>query len=261
MSLARIRVVLVRPRHAGNVGGAARAMKNMGLHRLVLVAPEVQDLRTASATAVHAADVLAAATTTATLAEAVADCGLVVATSGRAHHTIPDAASPRALAATILAASARNDVALVFGPEDHGLSNDDLGHCHRVLTIPASAAYGSLNLAHAVLLCAYELFVAASPAADERVLATGSQLELLVAKLEAALGAIGYLQPDSAGHMMRSLRRMLGRAALDNREVQALLGVARQMAWAARARRVDQTAPGGMMNAPAGAPPKEDPRC
>jgi tRNA/rRNA methyltransferase len=236
MSLERVRVVLVRPQHAGNVGAAARAMKNMGLQHLVLVAPVAPDLCTANTMAVHASDVLAAHTTVATLAEAVAGCGLVVGTSGRASTSVPDAAAPRTLAPTILAASVHNDVALVFGPEDHGLSNDDLALCDRVLTIPASDDYPSLNLAQAVLLCAYELFVAAAPAAAERVLAPRARVELLLTKLEAALGAIGYLQPDSAAHMMRTLRRLLGRAALDEREVQALLGVAHQIAWAARPR-------------------------
>jgi TrmH family RNA methyltransferase len=243
MGLERVRVVLVRPQQAGNVGAAARAMKNMGLRHLVLVAPAAHDLRAATTMAVHAGDVLADHATAATLADAVAGCGLVVGTSGRARTSVPDAAAPRALAPTILAASVHNDVALVFGPEDHGLSNDDLGLCDRVLTIPASADYPSLNLAQAVLLCAYELFVAAAPAPTERVLAPRARVELLLAKLEGALGAIGYLQPDSAAHMMRTLRRLLGRAALDEREVQALLGVAHQIAWAARRRAAGPAAP------------------
>lgn len=236
--LARIRVVLVRPRGAGNVGAVARAMKNMGLARLVLVDPPPLDLPQATAMAVHAADVLAARQAVATLAGAVGDCGLVVGTSGRAGVAPPGTVAPRALAPAIVKAAAANDVALVFGPEDHGLSNDELARCHHVLAIPANDAYVSLNLAQAVLLCAYELFLATAAAARgptpaPRPLAASAHLELMYTKLETSLRKIGFLQPDSAVHVMRRLQRMLARAALDENEVQVLLGLARQIDWAA----------------------------
>jgi tRNA/rRNA methyltransferase len=238
MSLDRIRIVLVRPREAQNVGAVARAMKNMGLGRLVLVdAPELDEARAATL-AVHAGDVLAARTEAASLPAAVADCGLVVGTSGRATAARDAATTPRALAPVMLAAAAVNDVALVFGPEDHGLALEDLKLCHHVLTIPTSDAYGSLNLAQAVLVAAYELWSAAAPAAPSRELAPHQRLELLWTKLEEGLTAVSFLHGDEAPAMMRRLRRMLGRAALDDDEVQILLGVARQMRWAgALARR------------------------
>jgi len=252
MGLERVRVVLVRPQHAGNVGAAARAMKNMGLERLVLVAPQHWDPAQATTMAVHAADVLARLRRAESLAEAIADCGLVVGTSGRATATQLGALSPRTLAPEIVAASATNDVALVFGPEDHGLSNDDLARCQRVVSIPTADAYGSLNLAQAVLVCAYELLLAA--AADggtaaaaptgaaahggggTRTLAASERLELMYAKLETALRAIGFLHRDNATPMMRALRRTLGRAALDEQEAAVFLGLARQIAWVATAR-------------------------
>jgi TrmH family RNA methyltransferase len=241
MSLDRVRVVLVRPREAQNVGAVARAMKNMGLARLVLVdAPPLDEARAATL-AVHATDVLAARREAATLAEALADVGLAVGTSGRATATRDGAVEPRGLAPTIVAAAAVNEAALVFGPEDHGLALEELKLCQHVLAIPTSEAYASLNLAQAVLVCAYELRIAAAdpapPLLDRRALAPHERLELMYAKLEAGLAAVSFLHGEEAAVVMRRLRRMLGRAALDDEEVQMLLGVARQMQWAgARAR-------------------------
>jgi len=240
MGLDRIRIVLVRPREAQNVGAAARAMKNMGLARLVLVdAPGLDEARAATL-AVHADDVLAARREVATLADALADCGLIVGTSGRPTAARDGGTTPRALAPAVLAAAAMNDVALVFGPEDSGLTLEELKLCHHVLTIPTSEAYGSLNLAQSVLVVAYELWSAAAPDEPARVLAPHERLELLWSKLEAGLIAVSFLHGDEAPAMMRRLRRMLGRAELDDDEVQILLGVARQMTWAGtRARKND----------------------
>jgi tRNA/rRNA methyltransferase len=232
MSLDRIRIVLLRPRESQNVGAVARAMKNMGLAQLVLVDAGALDEARAATLAVHAGDILAARRDVATLDDALTGCGLVVGTSGRPTAARDGGTAPRALAPTIRAAAESNDVALVFGPEDHGLALEELKLCHHVLTIPTSDAYGSLNLAQAVLVCAYELWTAGVPADEARVLAPHERLELLYAKLEAGLTAVSFLHGDEAPAMMRRLRRMLGRAALDDDEVQILLGVARQMTWA-----------------------------
>ena len=250
MTLARIRIVLVRPQHPGNVGAAARAMKNMGLADLVLVAPMPLDVDAAAPMAVHARDVLARHRRVATLAEAIGDCGLVVATSGRLAGDT-GGVSPHALAATILDASAADEVALVFGPEDHGLSNDELMRCQRVITIPTAGDYASLNLAQAVLICGYELRLAAAarrddpappPALDAATeprsagrgaLAPAAFVEQMYAALERALRAIGFLHRDNGVHMMRAIRRLLGRAALDVYDTRILLGLARQISWIA----------------------------
>jgi TrmH family RNA methyltransferase len=210
-------------------------MKNMGLRHLVLVAPSSFDLTQAAAMAVHASDVLDGRCEAASLAEAVAGCGLVVGTCGRPAAALARGSAPRALAPEIVAACATNDVALVFGPEDHGLSNNDLALCQRVISIPASPVYDSLNLAQAVLVCAYEVLLAASRPLppSPRTLATSERLELMYASLEPALRAIGFLHRDNAEHMMRTLRLIFARAALDDREVQVLLGISRQIAWAA----------------------------
>ena len=216
-------------------------MKNMGLHDLAVVEGEALDESRAATLAVHAADVLGARRRVASLAEAIAGCGLVVGSSGRATATRDGGLAPRALAAGIVAAARVNDVALVFGPEDHGLALAELALCHRVVTIPSAEAYPSLNLAQAVLVCAYEVRVAAqdeSPTtAAVRALAPAERVALLCDKLEAGLAAIGFLNGDGTVATMRRLRRLAGRAALDDDEVQMLLGVARQMSWAgARAR-------------------------
>ncbi len=257
MSLARVRVVLVRPQHPGNVGAAARAMKNMGLAELVIVAATPLDVAAAAPMAVHAHDVVVAHRRVATLAEAIHDCGLVVATSGRIGSDVRGV-SPRELAPVIVAASAANEVALVFGPEDHGLSSDELMRCHRVLTIPAADDYPSLNLAQAVLVCAYELRLAAAArdvapgtesaasatppiasrpdaeSAQDIVLAPAGLGEHMYAALEQALYAIGFLHRDNGVHMMRVLRRLLGRAALDVYETRVVLALARQITWVAK---------------------------
>ncbi len=251
MSLGRIRVVLVRTRSCGNVGAVARALKTMGLHQLVLVAPRRPGGPGAVRMAVHAGDVLARARVVSSVAEAVADCGLVVGTTSRPSASRRGAIPPRAIAGEILAAATRQDVALVFGPEDHGLSNGELDLCHRLVTIPTSSAYRSLNLAQAVLVCVYELFVAAGAAVIPSTVpdrAPVHRLEFMFERLETGLGAIGFLHAGSARHMMAMLRRILGGASLDDHAVRVLLGMARQMQWAGvmagrpRAGRGDRSA-------------------
>jgi TrmH family RNA methyltransferase len=234
----RVRIVLVRPRHAGNVGAAARAMKNMGLGRLVVVDPYRFDLARAARMAVHARDVVGACRIVGSLADAVGDCGLVVGTTSRSSARERGAITPRAAAPEIVAAVARNDVALVFGPENHGLSNAELAVCQRVVRIPASAAYASINVAQAVLLCAYEIFLAAGDPTDDvpgeaGPRASSGRLEFMYARIEDALRAIGFLHPGNVTHMMGRVRRLLDRTAPGEADVQVLLGVVRQARWAA----------------------------
>jgi len=250
MSGTGVRVVLVRPRRGGNVGAVARAMKNMGLSDLVLVAPRTPVGVAAERMAAHARDLLRARRTVADLATALGDTTLAIGTVGR--ETTPRARprSPRDLAGEVIAAAKRGRVALVFGPEDHGLSNADLDRCQRLLSIPTSGDYASLNLAQAVLVCAYELRVAAdllggAPAKPpgtrrraERAAdvepATGAQREALLAHLESSLAAVGFLSPQNPAHIMRDVRALFGRAGLTRRDVKVWRGIARQVAWAAR---------------------------
>lgn len=234
-----IRIVLVRPQGADNVGAAARAMKNMGLRRLVLVEPAIRRLADASAMAVHARDVLEAARIAPSLAEAVADCCLVVGTTCRDGLYRADSCPPHELAPLIVARAERAPVALVFGPEDHGLSNEDLKLCQRLITIDTDPEYASLNLAQAVLLCCYELRRAcgAERPRDDLDLATSYEIELTLERLKAAFLEIGFLHRDNPDHIMFAFRRLLGRAGLEKRDARILMGVARQIEWYARQAR------------------------
>ena len=229
---APLRVVLVRPKSSGNVGSVARAMKNFGVDDLVLVAPRRYGVAAAEALAVHAVDLLQRSRTFDSLAEAVADCSWVVGTTCRAGSYRRRVLSARQAAAEIVSIGGSQPVALVFGPEDHGLSNDDLKICHELLTIPTHAAYASLNLAQAVLACLYEIFLARHPARQRGPkLATAGQLERMYENLGRALLDIGFLHEANPEHIMFAIRRTFGRAHLDEREMAIWLGVARQIAW------------------------------
>lgn len=260
--LTGVRVVLVRPRRGGNVGAAARVMKNFGLGELVLVAPRTRVGAVGERMAAHAKDVLRRRRTVATLDAAVADCTLVVGTAGRDFAHL-EALEPRALAPEIVAAAAQGKVALVFGPEDHGLANADLGRCQRLIRIPSDDAYPSLNLAQAVAVCAYELRLAtlaasggtAGSAAVKRPRgaarsrsgrdaahagsdgpASSSEREALVAHLADALDAVGFLSRQNPQHILADVRALFARAGVTRRDVQIWRGVARQVLWAARRR-------------------------
>ena len=236
-ALARIRVVLVGSQHPGNVGSAARAIKTMGLSRLVLAAPECEPGREAVALAAGADDVLAHAPVTASLADAVADCQLVLGCTARSRRVAMDAFEPRAAAAHAWSrANGGDEVALVFGRERTGLTNDELHLCHAAIHIPSNPAYGSLNLAMAVQVVAYEVRMAmlqrdAAPQApaprreDRDRPASHAQLEGFYGQLAETLDLIDFHKgrtPDSA---MRKLRRLFSRAALDEREVRLLRGI------------------------------------
>jgi len=235
MLLETVRIVLVRPRGAANVGAVARAMKNMGLRDLVLVQPAPMGSFWSRAMAAHADDVLRGMRRTESLHDAVGDCGLVVGTTCRGGLYRVAAESPRAAAPRIVAAAHANRVALVFGPEDHGLSNVDLKACHQLVTIPTAADYASLNLAQAVLVCCYEIFLASQAQATARpVLAPADRVAFMFQRLQDAFLSIGFLLADNPDHIMFALRRMLGRAELEERDVRIWLALARQIEWFGR---------------------------
>ena len=232
MPLSNFRVVLLRPKGSANVGSVARAMKNMGISDLALVQPALTDRFWSEAMAVHAEDVLRAHRSYTSLAEATADCGVVVGTTAHDGPYRASARAPRAAAVELVAAAQSNRIALVFGPEDHGLSNEDLKLCHQLLTIPADPGYPSLNLAQAVMVCCYELYLASSaPAEAATTLAPAQHASFVFQRLQEALLAIGFLKPDNTEHIMYSIRRMLGAAHMDDRDVSIWLGIARQIEW------------------------------
>ena len=236
----RIRIVLVGTQHPGNIGSAARAMKTMGLHRLVLVAPERYPHADASAMAAGADDVLAAAIQAPTLAEAVADCRLVLGCTARSRRVALDELLPAAAASRTLAtAAAGGEAALVFGRERTGLDNDELQLCHAAVHIPADPGYSSLNLAAAVQVLSYELRLAmlglravapaapqtAGPAPDGDVPASHAELEGFFAQLADTLEAIDFHKGRAPESAMRKLRRIFLRSNLDDRDVRLLRGV------------------------------------
>lgn len=230
----RLRIVLVGTQHPGNIGAAARALKTMGLARLVLVAPEQFPAEEASRRAAGADDLLADARVVATLAEGVADCRYVLGCTARSRRVQLEEFEPRQAAAQAVTMAAQGEVALVFGRERTGLTNEELQLCHAAVHIPANPEYSSLNLAAAVQVLAYELRLAlrgqaSSPAPESRhpddAPASHAQLEGFFAQLGQTLDEIDFHKgrtPDSA---MRKLRRLFLRADLSEQEVRLLRGV------------------------------------
>lgn len=238
----RLRIVLVGTQHPGNIGSAARAMKTMGISRMLLVAPLQFPHPDAYALAAGANDVLEAAIRVETLAEAVADCRLVLGCTARSRRIALEELHPRRAAAQGMAvAGAGDEVALVFGRERTGLENDELQLCHAAVHIPANPDYSSLNLAAAVQVLAYELRVAwsdalaeapaapagASKAAGDRTEppATHAELEGFFSQLAETLDAIDFHKGRTPATAMRKFRRLFLRADLDARDVRLLRGM------------------------------------
>ena len=230
MDTSDIRIVLVEPSHPGNIGAVARAMKNMGLEQLVLVNPRQFPHSEAIARASGADDVLANARVVATVAEAVAGCGFIVATTSRTRDQYFRVADVREAAERVLSESRRGPAAVLFGSERAGLTNEQLEAAHLLIRIPASEAYPSLNLAMAVQIVAYELFRArgvqidTAPAAGP--LAEPMEMERLYEHLAQVLEEIDFRDRTQGGtHLMARLRRLFQRAALDRNEVNILRGI------------------------------------
>jgi len=226
-----VRIVLVGTTHPGNIGAAARAMKNMGQHDLVLVAPRFFPHEEATARASGAEDVLEQARVVGTLEEAVSDCIYVAGASARSRSIGWPSMVPRECAERLDRESRSGPVAAVFGPEKSGLTNEHLDLCHTLLTIPTDPGFSSLNLAMAVQVLTYELRISAM--ADEKVpaqpadvpLATSEELEYFYAHLHRVLVASGFLDPDNPRVLMRRLRKLFVRAEPDRDEINILRGV------------------------------------
>jgi tRNA (cytidine32/uridine32-2'-O)-methyltransferase len=226
------RIVLVGTQHPGNIGSAARAMKTMGLSELALVAPEKFPDPQAFALAAGAADLLENARVCQTLAEAVADCRTVIATTARQRSVPMPELSPREGAARARAAQALGPVALVFGRERTGLENSELQLCHAAIHIPANPEYSSLNLAAAVQIVAYEWRVAdpvapppPAPGADEEPPATHAEMEGFFTHLFQLLDEIDFHKGKDPAMVTQRLRRLYLRAGPDSRELRILRGM------------------------------------
>jgi TrmH family RNA methyltransferase len=226
--LARFAVVLSRPSHPGNIGAAARAMKTMGFSDLVLVAPRHFPDPDATAMAAGAADLLATARVYASLDAALADRVLVVGFSARGRELSHAPESLRDAAPGILAAARGDPVALVFGNETSGLSNEELSRCQRLVSVPANPGYSSLNLAAAVQIACYEIAARtnafALPPSKEGTHATREDIEGFFSHLESAAVEAGFLDPAKPGRFMERMRRLFARSGLEREEVKLLRG-------------------------------------
>lgn len=231
--LSRIRIVLCQTSHPGNIGSTARAMKTMGISQLVLVRPRQFPAPEALALAAGATDILDAARVVDTLEEALAGCRVALALSARRRELSLPCCDSRAGAAQLLDEAVHGDVALVFGTEMSGLSNEEVLRCHGLVQIAANPDYSSLNLAQAVQVLCYELRMqagaslpaAATDTALER--ASADDIERFYSHLQETLIHIGFLNPARPRRLMPRLRRLFGRGGLEKMEVDILRGILR----------------------------------
>lgn len=232
----RLRVVLVAPRNPLNIGAAARVMSNFGVSRLRVVNPYELAFREAQS-AVGAADLLTRAEEFRTVAEAVADCPLVVGTTAignrQPRHPVHTLAPAAALIRKRLASA---PVALLFGSEKWGLSNDSLSHCHWLLHIPARPQHRSMNLGQAVAVCLYELARTKPPRVPQKKApaATSAAVERLTQTFLAALHESGYINPRSEALAEEKLRRLVRRLRLNAADAEVLLGMIHKILWKLR---------------------------
>jgi tRNA (cytidine32/uridine32-2'-O)-methyltransferase len=246
--LHNARVVLVHTSHPGNIGAVARALKNMGLKQLYLVQPKLFPHERAGWRAASAGDILDNAVVVDTLEEAIADCGLVVGTSARGRRIPWPMVDPRSCAEKVYPELSQHPVALVFGREDRGLTNEELQLCHLHVNIPASEDYTSLNLGMAVQVITYELRMAqlaGELSTDDMQewdtkLAKVDDTERMLVHLEETLIELEFLKPAAPKQLMTRLRRLYSRARMDELEVQMMRGIlSATQHWVKKARSLD----------------------
>ena len=226
-----ITLVLQRPRYPENIGAAARAMCNMGLTRLIAVDAEVWDDARIRRLATHeAGSVVDRIRRFDSLDEALAPFGHVVGTTSRLGGQRPVIRSPEVLARSLILVSRKNPVAILFGPEDRGLTNDDLKHCHQLVNIP-TVGFTSLNLAQAVMVVCYCLSTASqtTPASFTPRLAKRVELNQMYEELTASLVQIGYMNPENPDYWMIRIRRLFSRLSLRAGETSIIRGICRQI--------------------------------
>lgn len=233
--LNNIKIVLVETSHSGNIGAVARAMKTMSMSRLCLVSPKTFPSAEATARAAGSDDVLSRAQICANLQEAIADCQVVFGASARSRTITWPEITPRQCAEKIATEPAQT-IAIVFGRENSGLKNYELDCCHYLLRIPCNSDYSSLNIAAAVQVVCYELFVAAAlPTNPKKIvgdkydspLASASQMQLFYEHLHQTLIDIDFTRPERSKSIMRRLRRIYNRTQLDSKELDILRGILR----------------------------------
>jgi len=231
---AKIRIVLVNTSHPGNIGGAARAMKNMGLAELYLVEPREYPAPRAVWRAAGARDVLANAKIVGSVDEAIKDCGLVIGTSARERRIPWPLINPRECGDKIWKEAKSHQVALLFGREDRGLTNSELQKCHYHVHIPSNPDYSSLNLATAVQVLSYEIRMASLTRKNGKLpemnewdqpLATADELELFHDHLASTMADLKFYDPDNPKQLLTRMRRLFNRTRMDKMEFSMLRGL------------------------------------
>lgn len=225
-------MVLVNPRNPLNIGAAARAMSNFGFLKLRLVEPYDLAFREAKS-AVKASEVMESAQVYPTVAEAIADCSLVAGTSGGEHRE-PDQFLHRLETGAQLIKCDPGPVAILFGSEKFGLSNDDMSHCHWLMRIPSRPEHSSMNLGQSVAVCLYELIRDAEAVAvplPARKASTTAQTEVIQEQLQHALRLSGYFDNTATAGATRRLRNLIKRLQIGHRDALIILGMLRQIIW------------------------------
>ena len=239
--LDNVAIVLCRPRFPENIGAAARAMRNMGIGNLVVVDPRDLDLPRVLKMATHtAAAVVEQMEVAPSLEAALAPFHFAVGTTARLGKQRQVISSPALLAEQLVPVSQQNRIAIVFGPEDRGLTNEDIRLCHWLVNIP-TADFASLNLAQAVMIVCYSLFCTCAPDSDEPVprLANRQELDGMYTEVKELLLRINYIQPDNPDYWMNRIRHFFTRMRLRAREVSMIRGICRQVNWYAGKRYQD----------------------
>lgn len=232
MNLNSISILLVRPRYHENIGSAARAMKNMGLNRLIVVDGSSPLHRDAYKLASGAEDILERAEEFPNLREAISEMGCVVGMTSRVGKERSPLLTPRELLEELIPISEKNPIGLVFGSEKEGLTNEELSLCHFYVRIPSVDSFPSLNLAQAVMVLCYELFQSATTIQKETgPLASSDHLERMFEHMERTLVAIEFLDAKQPERIMGVLRKIFGRSQMDEREVQIFQGIWSRMDW------------------------------
>lgn len=228
-----VSLVLNRPKYPGNVGSIARCAKNFGIAQMILVGGRELDVDEMLPLSTHcAADIVREIRHCDTLEEALGGFRYIVGTTARRGKARGPLLSPREAAGQLAALAPENEAALLFGPEDAGLSNEDLRFCHAVVRIPTAEDFTSLNLSHAAMILCYEVFVARTgevPAGP--TLATAAELAGMYEQIKTLLVKIGFFKPENPDYWMRHVRRFFSRTRLSSREVKIVRGVCRQLEW------------------------------
>jgi len=235
-----ITIVLNKPKYPGNVGSVARCAGNMGIEKISLVGNRALAVEEMKQMATHfAAGIVARIQHFDQLDEALAKFNYIVGATSRRGSGRGPVVSPREMAGRLIDISQDNEVALLFGPEDTGLSNDDLRFCHLLVTIPTSKRLKSINLSHAVMILCYEIFAAHMEPLETFAprLAEAAELEGMYEQMKVLLTKIGFLNPQNPDYWMMHIRRFLGRTNLFSKEVKIIRGICRQLDWYIRNKK------------------------